>query len=82
MKQTTIFDFLDDLSETLEAIENAEQTDETPDDADEAEAVNSTLIESLITQRLSMHITKGTFPSLDEVKSILILDQINRQYNA
>ena len=40
-----------------------------------------TPLEELISNRITKHLEEGTFPSLEEVQAIHILDSINYRYN-
>lgn len=82
MRQTNIYDFLEELAEQIQAQQSVVQ-DETPTRVDEPEFKQQpALIDTLITNRINKHITDGTFPTLEEVQSVYMLDQILRHYNA
>jgi hypothetical protein len=77
MRQTDIFEFLDELSKLAEA---ASEQDETPTKVDEPPEASSTLIEDVITHYLEQCLDAGVIPSLENAQAIHILDQINRSY--
>jgi hypothetical protein len=81
MRQTDIFEFLDELSKLAEeeSTSSTEQ-DETPTKVDEPPEASNTLIEDVITHYLEQCLDAGVVPSLDDAKSIAILDAINRSY--
>jgi len=85
MKQLTINDFFDILDEAaIEAANKRQEQDETPTEVDiddfESEPA-MTILENLVTTRITKHLTDGTFPSLEEAQTIQILDTINSKYN-
>ena len=80
MRQLDIYDFLEELSKLAEESEATTEQDETPTKVDEPEKVNSTLIDDVITHYLEQCLDAGVVPSLDDAKSIAILDAINRSY--
>jgi hypothetical protein len=81
MRQTDIFEFLEELSKLAEeeSTSSTEQ-DETPTKVDTPPEASSTLIEDVITHYLEQCLDAGVVPSLDDAKSIAILDAINRSY--
>jgi hypothetical protein len=82
MRQTDIFEFLDELSKLVEdeSTPSSTEQDETPTKVDTPPEPSNTLIEDVITHYLEQCLDAGVVPSLDDAKSIAILDQINRSY--
>lgn len=91
MKQTTISDFLDEVTEAIkEAYEEVKaEQDETPTDVDFESAIaadgvepltKTTPIDDCITTFIQHCTAQGTVPTLEQAHSIQILDRINRSY--
>jgi hypothetical protein len=81
MRQTDIFEFLEELSKLVEEESpSSTEQDETPTKVDTPPESSNTLIEDVITQYLKRCLKSRVIPSLDEAQAIHILDQINRSY--
>ena len=80
MRQLDIYDFLKEFSNLIEESEATTEQDETPTKVDEPPETSNTLIEDVITHYLEQCLDAGVVPSLEDAKSIAILDQINRSY--
>lgn len=61
---------------------NKQENLETEDLRDEESKCDTmTPLETLISNRITQHIDNSSFPSLEEAKTIYILDMINSKYN-
>lgn len=90
MKQLTLHDFMDILEDAAtEASSQSVEQDETPTRIDEPvckpccdeDKHNTTVIEDCIVSFLEHCTAQGTIPTLEQAKSIHILDSINSKYN-
>lgn len=90
MRQINIFELLGDLDEAVrQELHKATQSEDTTECNDSCDSdchfednEPSTPIEDLISRQISMHKTRGSFPTHDEAMAIAILDQINRSYQS
>jgi hypothetical protein len=82
MRQTDIFEFLDELSKLVEdeSTTSSTEQDETPTKVDTPPEASNTLIEDVITHYLEQCLDAGVVPSLEDAQAIAILDAINRSY--
>jgi len=82
MRQTNLFEFLNDLAEAArqEQFKETGTEDETPTNCDFGEPVRQSPIEIMISGFIETMTEAGQIPTLEQTQSIILLDALAAKY--